>query len=96
MIYGSPPFQSITGGPLVKMQVIGAGTFNIPYPTSVTATRKHHDESTSTRAAPVCVPKNAIETIQSCLAQDRDERLTIPALLNHAFLKPAATEQGEA
>lgn len=88
MIYGSPPFQGVTGGPLVKMQVIGSGTFDIPYPASVTAARKHSEEPASPGAAPVVIPSEAIDTIQSCLAHRREDRLAIPALLEHVFLKP--------
>jgi len=88
MIYGGPPFQGIPGGPLVKMQVIGSGTFEIPYPATVTATRKYNEEPASPSATPVTVPNEAIDTIQGCLTHSRDARLAIPALLEHAFLKP--------
>lgn len=88
MIYGSPPFQGITGGPLVKMQVIGSGTFDIPYPASVKAARKHNEEPTSPGTAPVVIPTEAIDSIQSCLAHRREDRLSIPSLLDHVFLKP--------
>jgi hypothetical protein len=88
MIYGGPPFQGIPGGPLVKMQVIGSGTFEIPYPATVTATRKYNEEPASPSATPVTVPSEAIDTIQGCLTHSRDARLAIPALLEHAFLKP--------
>jgi serine/threonine protein kinase len=77
----------------MKMQIIGSGTFQIPYPSSVTAARKHSEEPASPGTPPVSVPIDAIDSIRRCLQHDRNERMTIPELLDHAFLKPSSTKQ---
>lgn len=80
MIYGSPPFHHIPGGPLIKMNKIADPNFRIDYPST-----------TSTNPTPV--PPDAISAMQSCLEYNKDKRLTIPQLLAHSFLCPLATSR---
>ncbi|WWC64160.1 uncharacterized protein I303_106768 [Kwoniella dejecticola CBS 10117] len=92
MIYGSPPFQHIGGGPLAKMQVIADPRHIIEYPemaipkTTVVLGLDGHPIEPSSLA--VSVSPEAIDSMQRCLAYKKEFRLTIPELLHHQFLKP--------
>ena len=83
MIHGSPPFNGISGGPLAKMNVIADARHHIDYP-EVAITRgvgvgqNQH----------VTVPPEATDSIKRCLMYRKEQRLTIPELLQHEFLRP--------
>ncbi|ORX39001.1 kinase-like domain-containing protein [Kockovaella imperatae] len=85
MIYGHTPFSSIPGGPLPKMNAIADPNHKITYP----------DTATPKGAAPdlaVAVNPAAIDTMRRCLCYNREQRLTIPELLHHEFLRPKIRE----
>ncbi|TYJ55279.1 hypothetical protein B9479_003998 [Cryptococcus floricola] len=92
MIYGSPPFQHITGGPLAKMGVIADANHRIAYPeiavpkTAVGFGLDGHPLDPASLAVPVS--PEAIDSMQRSLAYRKEHRLTIPELLQHEFLKP--------
>ncbi|OCF44902.1 TTK protein kinase [Kwoniella heveanensis CBS 569] len=92
MIYGNPPFQHISGGPLAKMGVIANPTHVIDYPeiaipkTTVGVGLDGRPIDPSSLA--VAVSPAAIDTMRRCLAYRKEHRLTISELLMHEFLKP--------
>ncbi|KAL7421178.1 Serine/threonine kinase mps1 [Cryptotrichosporon argae] len=92
MIYGAPPFQHIGGGPLPKMNAIADPSHRVAFP-EVAAPRPTpgpdgNNVDTSHLAVPV--PPAAIEAMSSCLTYNKAARMTIPELLCHRFLLPAA------
>lgn len=91
MIYGSPPFHHITAGPLAKMNAIADPSYRITYPSTAIAKTSSLPGQPSPASVPVVVPTTAISTMRSCLAYNKDNRLTIPKLLQHDFL----TRNGE-
>ncbi|WOO83461.1 Serine/threonine-protein kinase mph1 [Vanrija pseudolonga] len=86
MIYGSPPFHHITAGPLAKMNAIADPSYRITYPPTAIAKTSSLPGQPSPTSVPVVVPTTAISTMRSCLAYNKDNRLTIPKLLQHDFL----------
>jgi serine/threonine-protein kinase TTK/MPS1 len=84
MIYGNTPFQSITGGPLARMSAIADPNHRIDYPEQaipkLPVSRGDHFA--------VTVPPSAMDSMQRCLMYRREQRLTIPELLQHEFLRP--------
>nr|XP_019047916.1 TTK protein kinase [Kwoniella bestiolae CBS 10118]OCF26846.1 TTK protein kinase [Kwoniella bestiolae CBS 10118] len=92
MIYGSPPFQHISGGPLAKMQVIADPRHFIDYPEmavpKATVGLALDGHPTDPASLAVSVSPSAIDTMQRCLSYRKEHRLTIPELLHHEFLKP--------
>lgn len=87
MIYGSPPFQHIGGGPLPKMNAIANSAYVIDYPShAVPKPAPGRDEPApewSIRVLP-----SAIDVMQGCLKYKKEFRFTIPDLLVHEFLIP--------
>lgn len=90
MVYGSPPFQHIPGGPLSKMQVIADPNHRVEYPDTAIprGATGAHGEAVDPATLAVKVMPSAIDTMRSCLAYSKEQRLTIPALLEHEFLRP--------
>jgi serine/threonine-protein kinase TTK/MPS1 len=81
MVYGAPPFQHIGGGPLPKMNAIADPSHRIDYPETAAP------RSNSTLS--VTVDPTAIDSMRRCLAYRKEQRLTIPELLTHEFLRPS-------
>lgn len=92
MIYGNPPFNSIPGGPLAKMNTIANSSHVVSYPEQAIprSTMGVNGVPTDPSSMAVTVPLSAISTMQSCLAYKKENRLTIPELLDHEFINPAA------
>ena len=90
MIYGSPPFNHITGGPLPKMTAIANPSHVISFPLMAKpqATMTRNGQMTDPSSLAVRVNPAALDTMKRCLAYRKEERLTIPELLNHHFLRP--------
>nr|KIR84067.1 TTK protein kinase [Cryptococcus tetragattii IND107] len=92
MIYGNPPFQHISGGPLAKMGVIADPNHVVTYPevavpkTAVGFSLDGHPTDPASLSVPVS--PSAIDSMKRCLAYRKEHRLTIPELLQHEFLKP--------
>lgn len=91
MVYGSPPFHHIPGGPLIKMNKIADPNFQIDYPS--TSTSRPHSDAESVTAG---VPPEAIRAMRSCLEYNKDRRLTIPQLLLQDFLSPLRKPSADA
>lgn len=90
MVYGSPPFSHIQGGPLSKMNVIANPAHRIEYP-DIAIPRGAtgiDGEAVDPASMAVKVMPSAIDSMRACLAYDKEERLTIPGLLEHEFLQP--------
>lgn len=90
MVYGSPPFSHVQGGPLSKMNVIANPAHRIDYP-NIAIPRGAtgvNGEAVDPASMAVKVMPSAIDSMRACLAYDKEERLTIPALLEHEFLQP--------
>lgn len=87
MIYGNLPFGHFGGGPLAKMTAIANPNHRIDYPAM--ATPKLPPGSTL-QAEDLAVPvlPSAIDTMKRCLMYRKEQRLTIPELLRHEFLRP--------
>nr|ODN90669.1 TTK protein kinase [Cryptococcus depauperatus CBS 7841] len=92
MIYGSPPFQHINGGPLAKMGAIANPNHSIIYPEEAvpkTAVGFGLDgQPIDPKSLSVPVSPAAIDSMKRCLAYRKEHRLTIAELLQHEFLKP--------
>ncbi|OXH30896.1 serine/threonine-protein kinase TTK/MPS1 [Cryptococcus neoformans] len=92
MIYGSPPFQHVSGGPLAKMGVIADPNHVVTYPevavpkAAVGFSLDGHPTDPASLSVPVS--PSAIDSMKRCLAYRKEHRLTIPELLQHEFLKP--------
>ncbi|RXK37835.1 TTK protein kinase [Tremella mesenterica] len=93
MVYGSPPFQHIGGGPLPKMNTIADPNHRIDYPT--VSLPKHATGTDGNPVDPntlaVTVNAAAIDTMKRCLMYRKEHRLTIEELLEHEFLRPKTT-----
>ena len=88
MIYGSPPFQHIGGGPLPKMNAIANASHIIDFPThAVPKPTPGRDEGAAAEWSIRVLP-SAIDVMERCLKYRKEFRLTIPELLEHEFLKP--------
>jgi serine/threonine-protein kinase TTK/MPS1 len=90
MIYGSAPFAHIPGGPLTKMNYIADANHRIEYPAQAIprgATGQQGQSADPAKMAVTVMP-SAIDTMRHCLAYSKDDRLTIPRLLEHEFLQP--------
>ena len=87
MLYGQPPFQRIPGGPLPKMSAIADPGHRIDYRASVGSRSAQAKEDASQDTVPI--PPAAIDAIKRCLEYRKEDRLSIPDLLSHDFLKPA-------
>ena len=81
MVYGNPPFQHIGGGPLSKMNIIADASHRIDYPVQAKPKGLQDDFA-------VTVPPAAIDAMQRCITYRKEQRLTIPELLVHEFLRP--------
>lgn len=90
MVYGSPPFQHVQGGPLSKMNVIADPNHTVEYPATAVprGSTGLQGQAVDPKTLEVRVMPSAIETMRSCLAYNKDKRLTIPQLLQHEFLQP--------
>lgn len=90
MVYGSPPFAHIPGGPLTKMGLIADPNHRVDYPAIAVprGATSPQGQPVDPASLSVRVMPAAIESMKSCLAYDKDKRLTIPKLLDHQFLQP--------
>lgn len=88
MIYGNPPFHSIPGGPLSKMNRIADPTHRINFPSNSVF---NPITMTDSKPMTVGVPSAAIATMRGCLDYHKDRRLTIPELLAHDFLSSSGS-----
>jgi serine/threonine-protein kinase TTK/MPS1 len=90
MVYGSPPFAHIPGGPLTKMGFIADPNHRVEYPAIAVprGATGQQGQPTDPASLSVRVMPAAIESMRSCLAYAKDKRLTIPKLLEHEFLQP--------
>lgn len=88
MVYGSPPFQHIGGGPLPKMTTIADPSHKIDYPTVAVPRPIPGTSSEAMQQFAVNVPRAAIDAMGRCLQYKKEHRLTIPELLSHEFLRP--------
>ncbi len=92
MVYGNPPFAQIGGGPLPKMNAIADPSHRITYSDTavpkpgISSDERSHDPSSSA----VLVDPTAIDSMKRCLTYRKEQRLTIPELLQHEFLRPQA------
>lgn len=85
MVYGTLPFSHIAGGPLSRMNYIADPRHVINYPElAIPKVSTGIDPHTMA----VKVMPSAIDSMQRCLAYSKDDRYTIPELLNHEFLRP--------
>ncbi|KAJ9124110.1 hypothetical protein QFC22_000905 [Naganishia vaughanmartiniae] len=87
MIYGNPPFHGIAGGAMIKMQVIGSGQHVIDFPERVTSKITDPQEGRVINTQQISIPYSARHTMRSCLSYGKEDRLAIPELLAHNFLK---------
>jgi serine/threonine-protein kinase TTK/MPS1 len=85
MIYGNPPFHHISGGPLAKMTYVGDPKHRIEYP-EVAVPKLGAGQPNPSLA--VTVLPSAIDSMKRCLMYRKEQRLTIPELLQHDFLRP--------
>lgn len=88
MIYGSPPFQHIGGGPLPKMNAIANASYVIDYPTHAIPKPTPGRDDAAAAEWSIRVLPSAIHVMQGCLKYKKEGRFTIPELLVHEFLKP--------
>lgn len=93
MIYGSAPFAHIPGGPLTKMNCIADPKHRIEYPAEAIprGATSQQGQPVDPQSMAVAVMPSAIDTMRHCLAYNKDQRLTIPKLLEHEFLQPTLT-----
>ncbi|CAE6441174.1 unnamed protein product [Rhizoctonia solani] len=88
MIYGRPPFYSITGA-VPKLRAISDPNHIIDYPTesipTVPATDKDGPRQIPEWATPV--PSDVVNTLKGCLTRDPKQRSTIPDLLDDPWLR---------
>jgi serine/threonine protein kinase len=87
MIYGNPPFHGISGGAMVKMQVIGSGQHVIEFPERIVSKITEPSDGRVVSTQQVSIPYSARHTMRSCLSYEKESRLTIEELLAHNFLK---------
>jgi serine/threonine-protein kinase TTK/MPS1 len=92
MIYGSAPFAHIPGGPLTKMNYIADPNHRVEYPATAiprgAPATDQQGQAVDPATMAVTVMPTAIDAMKGCLAYGRDDRLTIPKLLEHEFLQP--------
>jgi serine/threonine-protein kinase TTK/MPS1 len=103
MVYGNLPFAHIGGGPLQKMNAIADPSHRILYPETATAQvppqpgqgqgREADEAKAQAQAWTVTIPPAAIDAIKRCLMYRSNQRLTIPELLVHEFLRPKLASQ---
>ncbi|KAF8681563.1 protein kinase superfamily [Rhizoctonia solani] len=88
MIYGRPPFYSITGA-VPKLRAISDPNHVIDYPSesipAVPATDKEGPRQIPEWATPV--PTDVVNTLKGCLTRDPKQRSTIPDLLDDPWLR---------
>ncbi|EUC54294.1 Serine/Threonine-kinase TTK/MPS1 [Rhizoctonia solani AG-3 Rhs1AP] len=88
MIYGRPPFYSITGA-VPKLRAISDPNHIIDYPAdsipTTPATDKEGPRQIVDWATPV--PLDVIDTLRGCLTRDPKQRKTIPELLDDPWLR---------
>jgi serine/threonine-protein kinase TTK/MPS1 len=91
MIYGSAPFAHIPGGPLTKMNYIADSNHRVEYPAEAIprGATGQQGQAVDPASMAVRVMPSAIDTMRHCLAYSKDDRLTIPRLLEHEFLQPS-------
>lgn len=87
MVYGNPPFHGVSGGAMVKMQVIGSGQHVIEFPERAVSKITDAQDGRVIHTQQISIPYSARHTMRSCLSYQKDNRLTIPELLSHNFLK---------
>lgn len=95
MIYGSPPFQHISGGPLSKMNTIADPNHRINYP-SHAVSRPTPVMGSTAQPLEVPVPTEVIATMHGSLVYDKEKRLTIPQLLNMVPATNGESARGQA
>ena len=95
MVYGNPPFAQIGGGPLPKMNAIADPSHRITYPeTAIPKSSIGVDGSVNDPSSlAVLVDPTAIDSMKRCLSYRKEQRLTIPELLVHEFLRPRAKRE---
>ncbi|CAE7149537.1 unnamed protein product [Rhizoctonia solani] len=88
MIYGRPPFYSITGA-VPKLRAISDPNHIIEYPAesvpTTPATDKEGPRQITEWATPV--PSDVVDTLRGCLTRDPKQRKTIPELLEDPWLR---------
>ncbi|CUA73331.1 serine/threonine-protein kinase TTK/MPS1 [Rhizoctonia solani] len=88
MIYGRPPFYSITGA-VPKLRAISDPNHIIDYPAesipTTPATDKEGPRQIVEWATPV--PLDVVDTLKGCLTRDPKQRKTIPELLDDPWLR---------
>jgi serine/threonine-protein kinase TTK/MPS1 len=88
MIYGRPPFYSITGA-VPKLRAISDPNHIIDYPTesvpTVPASDKEGARQIPEWATPV--PSDVVNMLKGCLTRDPKQRSTIPDLLDDLWLR---------
>ncbi|KAG8704894.1 Dual-specificity kinase, spindle pole body (SPB) duplication and spindle checkpoint function [Ceratobasidium sp. 423] len=88
MIYGRPPFYSITGA-VPKLRAISDPNHIIDYPAesipTTPATDKEGPKQILEWATPV--PSDVVDTLKGCLTRDPKQRRTIPELLDDPWLR---------
>ena len=72
---------------MVKMQVIGSGQHVIEFPERAVTKIIDAKDGRMVHTQHVSIPYSARQTMRSCLSYQKDNRLTIPELLSHNFLK---------
>ena len=92
MVYGNPPFAHIGGGPLPKMNAIADPSYRITYTETATSKAVIGPDGKSNHPShlSVTVDPKAIDSMKRCLTYRKEQRLTIPELLQHEFLRPQA------
>lgn len=92
MIYGSLPFNHIVGGPLAKMNAIANPEHRIDYP-SIATPKLPPGSTLKPEDLAVPVLPSAIDVMRRCMTYRKEQRLTIPELLRHEFLRPRSTSE---
>lgn len=72
---------------MIKMQVIGSGQHVIDFPERVTSKITDPQEGRVITTQQISIPYSARHTMRSCLSYRKEDRLAIPELLTHNFLK---------
>jgi len=75
---------------MTKMSYIADANHRIDYPSQAIprGATGHQTQDSDPASMAVIVMPSAIDTMRHCLAYSKDDRLTIPRLLEHEFLQP--------
>ncbi len=97
MVYGQCPFQHVAGGPLVRMNFIANPNSKIAFPSVAVSRTAVDPDGKPIDPTDLSVPvrEAAIDSMRGCLTYNKDERLTIPELLQHGFLLPPTDRKRE-